>query len=63
MFVPRCACSPYPGTAHGNSTRWTITVVIIVIIAVGVLAQAGLSAEWLAAIAAVVGTARGHQQP
>ncbi len=57
MLVPHSACSPDCGTAHGTQ-RWTITVIIIV----GVLIQAGLSAEWLAAIAAMTGTALSYQQ-
>jgi hypothetical protein len=55
-----CVCSPARCPAHGDQ-RWIITIITVILI-VGVLAQAGLTAEWLAAIAAMMGTALAYQQ-
>ncbi|ATL26079.1 hypothetical protein [Streptomyces formicae] len=55
MTVPQCVNAPDDGRAHG-AREWHV-VVIAVIVTVIVLAHAGLSPDWIAASAALVGAA------
>lgn len=51
MTVPLCVSAPGEGWAHGAS-GWHV-IVVTVTITVAVLACAGVSPEWLTAVAAV----------